>query len=188
MNTEQGNLIQASWKLLTHNPNPNCAKDFVANFYETVFRLDPACKLLFGDDMIEQGETLLNMLDVVVTNIHEIGTIAGAVQELGVRHKEYGVKNYMYFIVGRALMATFVSTLGDDFTDNMCDAWLVAYPFLSNVMTTAAGRGVNQESLREMINPNNITTTKFECTLDKRSESMNFPSSPSQNALNLLTA
>eukprot|EP00122_Pirum_gemmata_P006701 Pgem_evm1s6132 len=71
METRQCDLIQTSWKLVAEGD----AVDFVSCFYERCFELDPACKLLFSCDMLEQGQLLIGMLSVVVKQIHHLDLI-----------------------------------------------------------------------------------------------------------------
>ncbi len=61
-----------------------------------------------------------------------------AVQQLGIRHIAYGVKDKHYDTVGAALLWTLEAGLGDGFTDDVRDAWATVYGILADTMKAAA--------------------------------------------------
>ena len=110
-------------------------------FYGRLFELDPSLKPLFKGDMTEQGRKLMQMLGVAVKGLNNLDSIVPAVQDLGRRHVDYGVKESHYRTVGEALLWALEQGLGDDFTADTRTAWAATYNLLAEVMTTAA-RGV----------------------------------------------
>eukprot|EP00122_Pirum_gemmata_P007912 Pgem_evm1s7276 len=170
MDTRQCDLIQTSWKLVAEGD----AVEFVSWFYARCFELDPTCKLLFSGDMLEQGKLLIGMLNVVVKQIYHLDLIMDDIKSLGVKHKNYGVKKYMYFVMGRALLESFHCTLSDQFTNEMREAWLIAYPLLTNIMTRSAGNSVSVEFTRNMICPSNFSQEIFQFLLHKKSARKSF--------------
>jgi hemoglobin-like flavoprotein len=62
------------------------------------------------------------------------------VQQLGVRHIAYGVKDEHYDTVGAALLWTLDAGLGDAFTDDVKDAWATVYGLLADTMKAAAAQ------------------------------------------------
>ena len=60
------------------------------------------------------------------------------VQSLGVRHSGYGVEAGHYDTVGGALIKTLGQGLGDEFTDEVREAWVAAYGLLAQTMIEAA--------------------------------------------------
>ena len=107
-------------------------------FYDKLFELDPTLRPLFKGDIQEQGTKLMNMLGTAVKGLSNLEALVPAVQALGKRHIAYGVKDQHYDTVGIALIWTLGQGLGDDFTDEVKQAWLETYGVLSSVMKDAA--------------------------------------------------
>jgi len=106
-------------------------------FYNRLFELDPSLKSLFKGDMKTQGKMLMQMLDYAVTGLDRLDTIILTIQNLGIRHASYGVKDEYYETVGEALLWTLEQGLGKDFTPDVKDAWVEAYKLLSDTMKSA---------------------------------------------------
>ena len=132
MTPEQIALVQTSFAHIV--PIADTAATL---FYERLFMLDPALRLLFPSDMTEQGRKLMAMLRVAVTGLSRIDTIVSAVQELGRRHATYGVADEHYAIVGAALLWTLAQGLGEQFTPAVELAWANAYTLLAGTMQKA---------------------------------------------------
>ncbi|PIW28116.1 MAG: hemin receptor [Rhodospirillales bacterium CG15_BIG_FIL_POST_REV_8_21_14_020_66_15] len=133
MTPEQIKLVQDSFKSVA--PIAATAADI---FYGRLFEVAPQLRPLFPQDMSEQKKKLMQMIGVAVTNLHQVETIAGAVQDLGRRHVGYGVRDEHYDIVGGALLWTLGKGLGDAFTADVESAWAEAYGLLASVMKDAA--------------------------------------------------
>jgi hemoglobin-like flavoprotein len=73
-----------------------------ALFYERLFVLDPTLRSLFHGDMREQGRKLMAMLQMVVAGLSRLEELVPSVQQLGVRHRGYGVTDAHYTTVGAA--------------------------------------------------------------------------------------
>jgi hemoglobin-like flavoprotein len=106
-------------------------------FYNRLFELDPSLRSLFKGDMKTQGKMLMQMLDYAVTGLDMLDTIVLAIQNLGIRHAGYGVKDEYYETVGEALLWTLEQGLGKEFTPDVKDAWAEAYKLLSDIMKSA---------------------------------------------------
>ena len=106
-------------------------------FYNRLFELDPSLKSLFKGDMKTQGKMLMQVVDYAVTGLDRLDTIILAIQNLGIRHAGYGVKDEYYETVGEALLWTLEQGLGKDFTPDVKDAWVEAYKLLSDIMKSA---------------------------------------------------
>lgn len=131
--TEQISLVRDSWNQVL--PIADQAAEL---FYGKLFQLDPALKLMFKGDMAEQGQKLMRMVGIAVDNLDKLDDIVPAVQDLGVKHLEYGVKNYHYDTVGEALLWTLGQGLGDAFTTEVMVAWSDVYGLLASTMKDAA--------------------------------------------------
>ena len=133
MTPEQLILVQESWGKVI--PISDTAAQL---FYGKLFELDPSLKELFKGDMAEQGKKLMTMINVAVNGLKRLESIVPAVQDLGRRHVDYGVKDEDYDTVGAALIWTLSQGLGDDFTDEVKSAWVTVYGILATTMKNAA--------------------------------------------------
>jgi hemoglobin-like flavoprotein len=93
---------------------------------------------LFKGDLVEQGRKLMQMIGVAVNGLDRLDQILPAVQQLGVRHAAYGVRDQHYDTVATALLWTLEQGLGSDFTPEVKDAWTAAYTVLAGTMKHAA--------------------------------------------------
>jgi len=133
MTPEQISLVKSSWERVT--PIAGKAAEL---FYGKLFELDPSLKPLFKGDMVEQGAKLMKMINTAVNGLDRLEEIVPAVQQLGVRHIAYGVKDEHYDTVGAALLWTLEAGLGEYFTDEVKEAWATVYGVLADTMKTAA--------------------------------------------------
>lgn len=109
-----------------------------ALFYNRLFELDPSLKPLFSGDMEEQGRKLMSAIATVVNGLTRLDDIVPVVQELGVRHADFGVEDHHYDTVAEALLWTLGQGLGDAFIPEVEEAWTEAYVLLATVMKEAA--------------------------------------------------
>lgn len=133
MTPEQVALVQDSWKKVA--PISDQAADL---FYGRLFETAPAVKPLFPDDMSAQKKKLMQTIGFVVAGLKNLDGIVGAVQELGVRHRDYKVTAEMYPAVGGALLWTLEQGLGEEYTPETAEAWKIAYGILSSTMIEAS--------------------------------------------------
>lgn len=107
-------------------------------FYARLFEIAPQVRPLFPDEMKDQKGKLMTMLGVAVNGLTRLETILPAVQELGRRHVAYGTVPEHYPVVGEALLYTLEKGLGDDWNDELKDAWAEVYGALADTMIAAA--------------------------------------------------
>ena len=107
-------------------------------FYQRLFEVEPSVRPLFKSDIEEQGRQLMAAIALVVNRLDDLGSVLPMVQELGVRHKGYGVEDWHYDVVGGALLWTLEQGLDDGFTDDVAAAWTEAYGLLAGAMKEAA--------------------------------------------------
>ncbi|UCE75831.1 MAG: hemin receptor [Gammaproteobacteria bacterium] len=133
MTPEQTMLVKSSWEKVL--PISDKAAEL---FYGRLFELDPDLKSLFKGDMEEQGRKLMRMISTAVAALDRLEAIVPAVQQLGVRHVGYGVKDEHYDTVGAALLWTLQQGLGEGFTADVKEAWTSVYGVLAGTMKSAA--------------------------------------------------
>jgi len=133
MTPEQAELVKSSWAKVV--PIADQAAEL---FYGKLFELDPSLKPLFKGDMVEQGKKLMKMINTAVNGLDRLEQIVPAVQQLGVRHISYGVKDDHYDTVGAALLWTLEAGLGDAFTEEVKESWATVYGLLADTMKAAA--------------------------------------------------
>lgn len=133
MTPEKIQLCKDSW--LKVEPIADTAAEL---FYSNLFEADPELKPLFKGDMQEQGKKLMEMIAAAVRLLDKLDQLVPVVQKLGVRHAGYGVQASHYDTVGGALIKTLGQGLGDEFTDEVRDAWIDAYGLLAQTMIDAA--------------------------------------------------
>jgi len=133
MTPRQVKLVQDSFQKVV--PIAATAADI---FYDRLFEIAPQVRPLFPADMADQKEKLMKTLGVAVQNLHQVETILPVVQELGVKHVAYGVKDEHYDIVAAALLHTLEKGLGKAWTPELKDAWTETYLTVAGVMKQAA--------------------------------------------------
>ena len=133
MTPEQKLLVQHSFEKVLP-----IAETAAGLFYGRLFALDPSLRPLFKGDLDEQGRKLMYMLRVAVGRLDQLDEITPAVQKLGQRHVDYGVKEEHYATVGAALLWTLEQGLGADFTPDTRVAWTQLYTVLVKAMQSPA--------------------------------------------------
>jgi Globin len=88
MTPQQIKLVQTSFASVR-----SITDTAAALFYGRLFELDPSLQCLFHGNMRAQGRKLMAMLEYIVAGLHRPETIMPAVQELGRRHADYGVRH-----------------------------------------------------------------------------------------------
>jgi len=133
MTPEEIKLVKDSWVKVM--PITEIAAEL---FYGKLFELDPSLKPMFKGDMKEQGRKLMAILNTAVNALDKLDTIVPAIQDMGKRHVNYGVKDEHYDTVGEALIWTLGAGLKDDFTEDTKAAWIGVYTLVSTTMKEAA--------------------------------------------------
>jgi nitric oxide dioxygenase len=107
-------------------------------FYARLFETHPETRAMFAADIAPQAKKLVQMLALVVNSLHRLDTILPAVEALARRHKDYGVADAHYPVVGATLLWTLEQGLGDAFDAEIKHAWAVAFGTLSTAMIAAS--------------------------------------------------
>lgn len=106
-------------------------------FYERLFETNPEIQTLFKGDMESQGEQLMDMIGAAVAGLDDLDTLMPVVQQLGARHRKYGVETAHYGAVAEALIWTLEQGLAEAFTPDVRTAWVNVYGVLAETMITA---------------------------------------------------
>ena len=115
------------------------ANQFASSFYKNLLTDYPELQPLFSEtDMEAQEQKLIMSLVLVVQNLHSPDYLKSVLQNLGERHVSYGTKQEHYEMVGAALLKTFESYLGTDWTPNVKQAWTDAYGAIVDMMLIGA--------------------------------------------------
>lgn len=132
MTPEKIKLVQDSFQKVA--PIADTAADI---FYDRLFEIAPQVRSLFPAEMSDQKTKLMQMLGTAINGLTNLDAIIPAVQDLGRRHNDYNVKPEHYDIVGAALLYTLEKGLGDDWNDELKEAWTEVYGTVAKVMIDA---------------------------------------------------
>lgn len=126
------------------------ANDFAFSFYQNLLTDYPQLRPLFAKtNMEEQQQKLMMSLVLVIENLRNPNYLKIILKNLGERHVSYGAIEQHYPMVGAALLKTFESYLGVDWTLEVKQAWIDAYGVLVDLMLEGAK---NSETISPMNN------------------------------------
>lgn len=114
------------------------ADDAAKLFYGRLFEIAPDVEPLFKGNMDDQGKKLMKTLAVAVSSLKNLDGLVPVLQNLAVKHTEYGVKEEHYEPVGAALIWTLEKGLGEHFTEELKEAWIEVYTLVADTMKAAA--------------------------------------------------
>lgn len=127
-------LIKTSWKHL-QKIEPVLIGDA---FYSKLFLEAPHVRPLFKSSRVEQANKLISTLAVLVSQLEKLDQLTHAIEQLAIRHVQYGVKPEHYDLVGDTLLWTLEKLLGDNWNKELQQAWAACYGILANTMIKAA--------------------------------------------------
>jgi hemoglobin-like flavoprotein len=111
-------------------------------FYGRLFLIAPQIRPMFRAPIPEQSKKLLTMIGYVINKLDKLEDIIDEVAKLAQRHVQYGVKPVHYNIVAEALLWTLEKGLGEHWTEEVKESWVLCYTTLAGAMIAAAGEGV----------------------------------------------
>lgn len=133
MTPQQIELVKKTWVMVV--PIADKAAEL---FYDRLFTLDPSVKPMFKNDMTEQGKKLMKTINIAVEAVDNLEPLIPTLKVMGAAHAGYGVKEKDYNTVGSALLWTLEQGLGDEFTDEVKNAWAAVYEVLAKTMKEGA--------------------------------------------------
>lgn len=108
-------------------------------FYRNLFDDYPALKCLFvNTDMSDRKKMLLASLEFAVGNLRRPDVLVPALERLGRRHADYGAEEMYFPAVEATLLKTLAEVAGDDWTDEINEAWTEALAKISRHMLDGA--------------------------------------------------
>jgi hemoglobin-like flavoprotein len=136
------NLIQLTYSIIKPQGD-----EFAESFYQILFDKYPNVKPLFsGTDMKKQKDKLMESLDLVLVNVHNIKAFKSILTDLGKRHVKYGAVLTDYPLVGDALLQALEKHLGEAWNLNVKHAWTLAYQSIADTMAEGA-KSVSKNNL-----------------------------------------
>ena len=107
-------------------------------FYEHLFELAPAVRMMFPADMTAQNDKLCRALfaciEALVTGPEETSVMEHGLRRLGTHHTgRYAVRSEHYPYVGQALVRA-VRDLSQDWSTTSSSSWIWVYTWLSSHM------------------------------------------------------
>lgn len=139
--TREIELIRTSWAAAQSDVDR-----FIRLFYEHLFEADPVLRVLFKSDPAPQCRALAGALQSLVDGLTKPVAQVAPLRRLGARHVHYGAKDKHYLSVGTALRGALAKILGDRFTADVEDAWIVFYATVTSIMRSGA-RATGTEAL-----------------------------------------
>ncbi len=127
-------FLEQSFELVA--PTEAAKQAFGREFYTTLLRLHPEVEPLFAQTNREvQARKLMATLALVLHVLKKPEVLATTLQRLERRHQAVGVRAEHYPMVAEALLATFASRLGEQWTAQMQAAWTEAYEAIVSLMS-----------------------------------------------------
>ena len=131
MTPEEVEAVQASMARLADD-----VEAVADDFYRRLFADRPQLRSKFPDDLGLQRRKFADELAVVVESIPDFEAFRKRAEELGVRHRAYGVRPGHYAPVRRSLVAALAAA--DPGWDEATEqAWRGAYDLVAEVMQAA---------------------------------------------------
>lgn len=126
-------LVENSWDYVLLNSH-----EAGSIFYQKLFFLDPSLRQMFKSDMITQTQKLVAMITFAVHKLNNLDEIIADVKALGVQHRQNKVEVRHYDTVATALLSTLEQAMGQEWNEDIKEAWASVYGALSKTMIDAA--------------------------------------------------
>ncbi len=108
-----------------------------SHFYNRMFKHNPELKHVFnvGNQKNKKQQTALAMAVLAYAeHIEDPGVLLPVIDSIGHKHTSLDIRRDHYPIVGKHLIASIKEVLGDDASDELLEAWTVAYQQLAELM------------------------------------------------------
>ncbi len=112
--------------------------DFAETVYRKLFERHPGVKPLFARvPMKLQSQHLMQTLVMVIDRLRQPDVVAEQLRQLSLRHVGYGVFPSQYFALNGIILEALREALGEDWNDEVDDAWREGLEALTRVMLEA---------------------------------------------------
>lgn len=127
-------VLRSSFELVvTRSPN------LTTRFYEIFFTRFPEVRPMFSPSrQAHQEKMLTGALVAVIDHVDDAPWLTSTLVGLGARHVGYGVRDEMYGWVGESLLATLAEIAGDEWSQEVADAWTEAFGAIRSLMLQGA--------------------------------------------------
>ncbi|MGB1448809.1 MAG: pentapeptide repeat-containing protein [Flavobacteriaceae bacterium] len=123
-------LVEKSFEKVRENKDT-----FALSFYDQLFIESPQLKPLFANtNLTKQSEKLYGSLVLLVENIRNPAVLQSVLGPLGEKHKGYGAIEKHYPLIGAALIHTLSKYIGEEWTDEVEQAWVTTYGAVVDMM------------------------------------------------------
>jgi len=141
-----------SWKIIKAIPNyEQVAGEML---FRKIFEIAPQVHGMFrftkdyepGSEELYQSERFMKHASGVISTVDtavsllapDLDPLIEVLHDLGTKHAQYGATPAHYAVVGRALIDTLQTAMGDRFTNEVKTAWARIYDILSSAMIEGA--------------------------------------------------
>ena len=119
------------------------------HFYKRMFENNPEVKSFFNmDNQVsgEQPKALAMTILAAAQNIDNLNALLPAIQKIGKRHVEVGIRPEHYPIVGSNLLLAIKEVLGDAATDEVITAWGKTYEVIADAFINVEAELYKQQA------------------------------------------
>ncbi|KAL1297595.1 hypothetical protein AAFC00_006157 [Neodothiora populina] len=163
----QTTLIKATVPILKAHGN-----EITTRFYESLISEVPSLKNIFNLTNQKNGHqpmALASSLYAYASYIDDLGVLSPAVEKICQKHAALFVRPEQYDVVGTYLLRAMGEVLGEGLTDEVKEAWAVAYQQLASIM-------INREAELTTQSPDNWSDWRDFRIVRKVPESSNITS------------
>lgn len=108
-------------------------------FYGTLFERYPEVKPLFRRNSREdQAKMLTEAIGMLIAKVDDPEFVRSTMLEVGRKHVGYGVEDHMYAWVGECLVTTLRRVSGDEWSDEIEQAWSGTLEAISKIALEGA--------------------------------------------------
>ncbi|OQS03150.1 hypothetical protein THRCLA_04543 [Thraustotheca clavata] len=133
-------LIQKNWAAICKGTDAfdqakhsTPTKFFYTTFYTIFFEAAPVVRSMFRSSMTFQGKMLTGIIDAMAKAISAENAVK-TIQGLAINHAKYGATKEHYVILGETLMKTLEVISGNEWNEEIKNAYLATYSFLYYIM------------------------------------------------------
>ncbi len=103
-------------------------------FYSKLFADHPSLRKMFPGNMLQHYQRSIDMLNAIVMRLDKPDQLTEEMAAIAQRHGYYGTRPVHYKLVGNALLWTLQKGLGEDWNEEVYNAWVACYNMLVNTM------------------------------------------------------